>query len=477
MPPLSPKSRNLHGTDIILDYNAFLGTTANHRLVAEKDLEGWAKKIAEPKGIHDGFSNWHAENKLEFVKHIYDVETATRIKTLAAEVRHQFEHVVVLGIGGSVLPAKALVHALTSPFFNTGSKKDRQGAPQMFFCDNIDPIYFHSLLAQLDPTKTLFSVVSKSGATLETMGLFLIARDWLARHMDAKKVNDHFIVTTDPHQGDLRALCNELDLEGLALPPGIGGRFSALTAVGLFPAAVAGIDIDAVLAGAHAMDQRCQRRNLWENPAYMGSVLLHLFETQLQRDQIVFFSYGNALEDFNAWLAQLIGESLGKGGKGLTPVLARGATDQHSLLQLFLDGPDNKIFFLLHAQQVAHPMPIPAMPEAFQKYSCFSGFSDQSLASLLDVERRAVEIALQVKGRPVATLHCPRLEPQVMGQCLFLFQIQTAFSGFLRDINPFDQPAVELGKKVAYHFIGRTPLNENNELLKATQPKDKRFIF
>jgi len=363
-------------------------------------------------------------------------------------VRKDFHTLVVLGIGGSALGARAVLNALGD------------GGTRVRVADNIDPSSFGRLLDTLDLQGCAFNVISKSGQTAETMAQFLIVRDRLLRALGAVDYKDHVIVTTDPAGGNLRQIVNDEGFRDLVVPEGVGGRFSVLSAVGLFPAAVAGVSIEQLVAGATAMDERVQDASLWENPAHLLGALLYLAETRKHKNVVVLMPYSDRLREFAAWFAQLWAESLGKRagaegderGVGQTPVAALGATDQHSQLQLFLEGPDDKVIIFLRAEDHGREIEV---PKGYADLDGVSYLGGTGLGALLNMEQRATELALQKRGRMVMTLALPEISAFTLGQLFYLFEAAVAFAGELHGINPFDQPGVEEGKQLTYGMAGR----------------------
>ncbi|MDQ7052017.1 MAG: hypothetical protein Q9P14_03645 [candidate division KSB1 bacterium] len=240
----------------------------------------------------------------------------------------------------------------------------------------------------------------------------------------------------------------------------MGGRFSVLTPVGLLPAAVAGIDIRAMLAGAADMDRRCQSADLRDNPAYQFAALHYLANQRHGKPQAVMMPYADCLYDLADWFRQLWAESLGKArdlnGRevqvGQTPIKALGAVDQHSQVQLYIEGPNDKLFTFLRVEQFRREVKIAPNFGAYRSYGYLGG---KSLNQLLNVEQQATAEALAAHQRPNLTLVFPKVTPGVLGQFFFMLEVATAFSGGLYHIDPFDQPGVEHGKKLTYRMMGR----------------------
>ncbi len=367
---------------------------------------------------------------------------------LAGDVRAESDTLVVLGIGGSALGAKTVVDALGGE------------TPRVVVADNVDPWSFGKLLDGLDLARTTFNVISKSGETAETMAQFLIVRDLLLRKLGAVDYSKRVVITTDADEGALRQVVHDEGFRDLVIPAGVGGRFSVLTSVGLFPAAFAGVRVDDLLAGAAWMDTRCQAADLWKNPGHLLGTLLYLADTKHEQNIVVLMPYSDRLHSLAAWFAQLWAESLGKAETlegapayvGQTPVTAVGSTDQHSLVQLFAEGPIDKVICMLRVEDHGRELPVPSAYADLEPLGYLGG---TGLGTLLNLEQRATELALMKQQRPVITLTLPQINAFTLGQLLYLFEVAVVFAGGLYRINPFNQPGVEEGKRLTYGQVGR----------------------
>lgn len=388
-------------------------------------------------------------------------EHVNAIKPLAKDAS-KYENLVVLGIGGSALGNIALQSALNSATHNLQSHKERNG-PRVFVVDNVDPVYLDSILKICDPKKTLFNVVSKSGETAETAAQFMIIRERL-QHALGKKWASHVVAITDPEKGTMRTICDEAGITTLPVPEGVGGRFSSLSPVGLFSAAAAGIDIDAMLDGAAAMDDRCMSDDLHQNPAAMLALLLVEMGTTKGKPNHVMMPYCNALYLMADWYRQLWAESLGKKFDnnseivfaGFTPIKALGATDQHSQVQLYREGPNDKVFMFLEVEEFDTDITIPTG----MGIDAISYLEGQSLATLLSAEKRATEFALLDSVRPNMTIKFPKVDAYHIGEFIAIWQVATAYAGRMLNIDAYDQPAVETGKKATFGLMGREGYSE-----------------
>ncbi len=387
-------------------------------------------------------------------------ETAADVQELADGFGQWFEDVVVLGIGGSGLGALALREALLGPGWNDRTDEERDHFPRLHVLDNPDPLTFRRLQERLDPSRVLFNVVSKSGSTAETMAQYLVAREWIEGAVGAEKARGHFLFTTDPGRGALRRIAEAEGIPALPVPENVGGRFSVLSPVGLLPAAVCGVDVGALLAGAGRMVERCATDRLLDNPAGLLATLLHHADVETGRPIHVLMPYADRLRPVALWFQQLWAESLGKARAldgsqvhvGPTPLASVGAVDQHSLVQLFMEGPHDKVVLFVGVEQREEDVPIPARHPEMPSLAYLGG---HELGELLDTERRATAEALRRAGRPNATLLLPRVDEDALGQLLMLLQIATVHAGALYGVDPLDQPGVELGKTLTYGLLGR----------------------
>ena len=366
---------------------------------------------------------------------------------------------VLDGIGGSALGPLALQTAL------------RPRRRRLVVFDNVDPEGVRARLQGLDPARTAVNVVTKSGSTAETMANLLILLDWMERRLGPRHVR-RWTATTDPKKGDLLALAGRLGIPTLQIPPNVGGRFSVLTAVGLLPAAFLGLDVDGLLDGARAMRRHCWTAAPQRNAGVLGAVLMHGLATRRGRNIQVTMPYADGLVHLADWYRQLWAESLGKSrdraGRlaetGQTPVTSLGATDQHSQVQLYMEGPHDKVVTFLEVQAVGTDVTIPRRHQDLDSLGYLGG---RTLGELIAAEKRGTEIALTAAGRPNLTYLLPRISAHVVGQLLYLFELQTALAGELYGIDAFDQPGVEAGKVAAYALMGRKGYEKDAARLKA----------
>lgn len=387
--------------------------------------------------------------ELGFLRLPHDQDLVLQVRAAAGKDRgFAVQDVVVVGIGGSSLGPRALLEAVL-PMHEPAQRKGRGLPPRVHFLENADPHTLTQVLARVSLPHTLFNIVSKSGTTAETLAQFLIVKGRVEEAVGHALAPRHFLFTTDPEQGPLRALAQSWGVDTLPVPPDVGGRFSVLSPVGLFPAAVAGLDLEALLAGARAMEAAPRSSNLLDHTAGLLAVLLHHWDAQLDAPIHVLMPYADRLRGLALWFQQLWAESLGKEGRGPTPLPSLGAVDQHSLLQLFMDGPRDKVVLFLRVQEAEDaPLVIP-QPEGDDPHlydPAFRRLGGHTLAHLLETERQATAEALRAAGRPSATLRIPRVDEASMGALFWLFEMATVLAGAHYGVNPLDQPGVEAGK-------------------------------
>ena len=412
------------------------------------------------RSAHADVSARRVSGEMGFFQLPNDRELLDATRAAADTFGQWFENVVVIGIGGSSLGTATLRESLLGAGWNERDGEAREHYPRLYVLENPDPHSFSGLLDRLDLPRTLFNVVSKSGSTAETMAQFMVVWSRVEEALGADKVHGHFLFTTSPDSGALRRMAVERGIPTLPVPNNVGGRFSVLSPVGLLPAAVTGIDIESLLKGAGEMVDRCSSPELAENPAGLVACLLHAADTEMGAHIHVLMPYADRLRSFAFWFQQLWAESLGKESSrsgetievGPTPIPAVGATDQHSQVQLFMEGPRDKVLLFLAVEDMGDPVPI---PDVFPEAGGLSYLSGKSLGELLDAERRATTEALRRRGRPSLTVSLERIDAESVGALFMLFQIATTYAGSLYGINPLDQPGVELGKELTYGLMGR----------------------
>ena len=436
--------------------------------------EAWARAGGEFARAVRAFEQRRAAGELGFLDLPGNDALHAQSTTFVRRARGRYDDVVVLGIGGSALGPIALRTALRRPYWNLLDAGERDMRPRLHVLDNLDPSTISGLLGQLSLERTLFIVTSKSGGTAETMSQYLVVRERLQAHRLAPA--DHLVFVTDPVKGALRPLAIREGIPALDVPANVGGRFSVLSPVGILPAALMGIDTAALLAGAADMVARCSTKDLRANPAGAFATLQFLADRDHGKHVHVLMPYSDALRDMAAWFVQLWAESLGKvrgaGGVGPTPLAALGATDQHSQVQLFMEGPADKTVTFLAVTSRAGDVEIPKLHADVGDLAYLGG---HTLGEVLEYERRATAGALAKRGRPNMTLELDAVTPAAIGGLFMLFEIATIYAGGLYDVNPLDQPGVELGKQFTYAMLGREGFESAREEFEALPRPDSRF--
>ena len=406
-------------------------------------------------GAHAGLLADVARGVLGFRE--LEAQAAERARMLAwARSAAGCDDVVVLGIGGSALGAVALRTALLPRDWNVRSVAQRGGRPRLHVLDNVDPRSVRGLLEIVDPARTRFLVISKSGSTAETMSQYLYVRERL--RSVGRSPADALAFVTDPVKGVLQPIAKAEGIPTFVVPPNVGGRFSVLTPVGMLPAALLGLDVDAMIAGATAMRDRCATGVFRENPALAFAALQWRAHTEAGQGMHVLMPYSDALRDVAPWFVQLWAESLGKrtpGGAhvGPTPIVAVGATDQHAQVQLFMEGPiDKTVTFIDVEEPDGGELTIPTLGASGPEELRYLG--GHGFAELLRTECRATAGALAQGGRPTMTLRVTRADAWHLGGLIMFFELATIYGGRLYGVDPLDQPGVELGKQLTYYQFG-----------------------
>lgn len=465
---------------IIFDYNYLMSDFVKDG-ITEEEIAGYEKKIAEACNViakkrEDGVNTYTAWMDLPYSQD----DVVNDIKKTADEIKFKFDNFVVLGIGGSALGPIAVQQALNHIYYNDLSKEARNGCPRLYVIDNVDPERMAALFDVIDIEKTMFNVITKSGSTSETMSQYLLVRDMLIEKLGDNYVNN-IIVTTDAEKGNLAKICKQEKFKKFIVPDGVGGRFSELCPVGLLPAAVCGIDIDAMLKGAAHMDEICKEKNLYKNPAAMFAVQ-QVIAMNRGKNISVMMPYADSLKYIADWYAQLWAESLGKKydndgvvvNKGQTPVKSIGVTDQHSQVQLYTEGPSDKVITFIGVGNYRTRVEIPGGYDDIPSLSFLKG---HTFNELILTEQSATEYAINASQKWSRTITLSRLNANTLGQLLYFFEMETAFAGELLNINAYDQPGVEEGKNATYALMGRKGYETKKEELDKKQPKSQKYII
>lgn len=378
-----------------------------------------------------------------------DRAAAKAVTEAVATLPARFRRVLVLGIGGSALGARAAIEALRAP-------RPTPAARDVRFLANLDPASVADALEWFHPDDTLLVVITKSGATVETLTQFALFAERIRASGGAAALREGVVAITDPERGALRRIAGSMGCRTLDVPPDVGGRFSVLTAVGLFPMALAGLDVGRMLGGAEGVIEALRdAEDPQAHPAVASAALHHRAWERLAVR--VLWAYGDRLAALGDWFCQLWAESLGKvrgdgTAVGQAPIRAIGSTDQHSLLQLAMQGPACLCLTFL---TVGGPWPSLRVPDAGALDPDLCEFAGRDVADVFEALRMGTMAALVQAGRPLIHLHVPRLDEAAVGALFAHFEVETALAGFLLGVNPFDQPGVEAGKRFAHGLLGR----------------------
>lgn len=464
---------------VTVDYNNMMSKFLGDKGIKDSELkavkpkaEAAFKYVAENRGKDELFMGW---TELPYNQD----EIVADILATAKEVRKKFKYFVVLGIGGSALGPSMAFNALCHLHYNELPPSKRKG-PKFYVEDNVDPVRMQALLDVIEPNKTCFNVISKSGATSETMAQYLIIADILTKA--GVNLTDNMIFTTDACRGNLIKIDQTFGgkFKKYVLPDGVGGRFSELCPVGLLPAAVLGIDIKGLLAGAAYMDGLCSKPSITKNPA-LAVASIQYITMQQGKNINVLMPYSDNLKLVADWYCQLWAESLGKAvnydGKvinaGTTPVKSLGVTDQHSQVQLYIEGPYDKVITFISVGKYATEMPIAHGCEDIPDVGFLGG---HTMEELIQAENKATAYALTKAGRMNYTINMPEVNAFTLGQLLYMLELQTAYAGALLNLNTFNQPGVEDGKKATFALLGKNGYEAKKAEIDASPKLDDTYI-
>ncbi len=359
------------------------------------------------------------------------------IAAMAEKIRARYLHVIVCGVGGSGLSGKMLAHLRLH---------DLQRAPSLHVLDTIDPDLINAIIEHCPAEDSFVITISKSGKTVETISQFYVLFAHFQKIL-GKKAAENFMIITENSDNPLLQTARQQQIATVEHPKNIGGRFSLFTAVGLLPAALAAIDIKAIRAGASAVAEELKQKN--RHPALIGAALQY-YHMRSQRNMSVMFLYSERLKGLSAWYRQSWAESLGKSGSGSTPICAIGTTDQHSQLQLYLDGPDDKFFTFITQSQagIGQKIHVPAFPELDYLHGKTTG-------DIMESEQKATRETIIAHKRPVRLLEITSLNEESLGALIMHFILEIAFTARLLRVNAFNQPAVEESKRRARDYLSK----------------------
>jgi len=426
----------------------------NYREKARMGLSRLLKQVDEDKA---GFANLPSQD-------------TSAMKKYAKELSGKFNDLILIGIGGSSLGIETLCNALLPFGYNARNFAQRGASPRVWVADNVDPSKISSILHECEPADTFICVITKSGSTVETAANFNVIYEWLDDGVkDPKK---HICTITDEKNGSLRKITDKEEFRSFVVPANVGGRFSVLSTVGLLPAAILGIDIDKLLEGAATV-----AKDQYEKVITLSSIYMYFMDQG--KNINVLMPYSSRLSSFADWYCQLWGESLGKrtdvNGKeilfGSTPVKAVGAIDQHSQVQLFKEGPEDKVVTFIEV--LKHEKDKKIMAE----YDDYGYLEGHSLGELCNIELLATEAALKNTGKPSVKISIDSLDEFTLGHLFMLWQYVVPVIGLANDIDPFDQPGVEEGKNYAYGLLDKEGYSDMKSKFEEIFVKRDDFII
>lgn len=464
---------------VSLDYNYAMADFVGDHGLRPEELEALTPKLTQ---VHEELQAGRDNGKYAFFDLPYDTGVVKAVKKLAKPLLDWCWELVVLGIGGSALGVRALHQALCHPQHNLLPMGRRKHHPGLWVLDNVDPDYLYGMLDALNMKRVAVNVISKSGATAEPLAQFLFLYQLLKSRLGGEdKIRERLIITTDPAKGPLRKLVEEKSFLSLAVPPEVGDRYAVLTAVGLLPAHLAGIDVEELLAGARFMDQRLKDSPVEDNLAYKLAALYHLFFQAKGRNLLVTMPYASHLAGMAEWFAHLWAESLGKrvdlsgnlAETGSTPVGALGVKDQHSQLQLYGEGPHDKLITFWQVEKFHHKLEIPALFGEFESLGYLGG---HTVNELFKAEETATAFNLMKAGRPNLSLILPEVNAFTVGQLIYLMEVVTVAAGGLLGVNPLDQPGVEGCRQTTGGLLGWPGYEAHRQEFDKAAPKLSRYV-
>ncbi len=461
-----------------LDFNNMMSEFVGHEGISQADIEAISDKIEKSKVA----MKEKRDAKMAWRNLPYNQQSVVEeILEYVNETKNNIDAFVVLGIGGSALGPMAVQQAINHPFYNELPRIRRGGFPRLYVADNVDPEKLHYLFDVVDIKNSVFNVISKSGSTSETMSQFMIIKEMLEEVLGKEESKKHIVCTTDSEKGNLIKIAKEEGYKTFIIPSDVGGRFSELTPVGLLPAAFCGVDIEEMLAGAAFMDELCKNDDIYKNPAYIFAILNYI-AMEKGKPMSVMMPYADSLKYISDWYAQLWAESLGKKldndgnvvNVGPTPIKALGVTDQHSQVQLYTEGPFDKLVVFLGVEHYKAEIKIPKIYGDIPSLGFLGGVTQNQL---IQYEQMATEYALLKSGKMNMTITLPEVNEFTLGELLYLFEVATAFAGELMNINAFDQPGVEEGKNATYALFGRPGYEEKKKELDSRPAKKDMYII
>lgn len=408
-------------------------------------LEKAHKMIHDGTGFGSEYTGW-----LDWTEK-YDKVEYERLKRLAEDIRNNAQVLLVIGIGGSYLGARAVIDALSSSFYNSLTDVKRTSPQIIFVGNNLSTKYYNDVLGLIKDKEVYINVISKSGTTTESAVAFRIFREYLEFNYGKDQARKRIVATTDKAKGALRELAEKEGYESFIIPDEIGGRYSVLTPVGLLPIAVAGIDTDRLLQGAHEAAIDYSNPVLEENDCYKYAVTRQLLNRR-GKDIEILVSYEPSLQYIGEWWKQLYGESEGKDGKGIFPASVNFTADLHSMGQLIQDGKRNIFETVINIENVDDEIVLVKDEDNLDGLNYLQG------KTLSYINQKAMEGTLlaHIEGNvPNLAINMPELNAYNIGALIYFFEKACAISGYIQGVNPFDQPGVEAYKSNMFRLLGK----------------------
>ncbi|WP_334292081.1 glucose-6-phosphate isomerase [Defluviitalea phaphyphila] len=440
--------------NIIFDYSN-AGILSNEIEASKWQLEGAHKMLHEKTGVGNDFLGW-----VDLPVN-YDKEEFDRVKKAAKKIRENSDVLIVIGIGGSYLGARAVIEGLSHTFYNILPKEKRQSPEIYFVGNNISGTYLKHLLDIVEGKDISVNVISKSGTTTEPGIAFRIFKKYLEEKYGKEKASERIFATTDKQRGALRKLSEEEGYETFIIPDDVGGRFSVLTPVGLLPIAVSGIDIDKLMEGARDGREEYSKEKFEDNSAYQYALIRNILYKKGKQNEIL-VNYEPALHYISEWWKQLYGESEGKDNKGIFPASVDFSTDLHSLGQYIQDGRRNLFETVLNVETPKVDITLESEEKDLDGLNYLAG------KTMDFVNKKAFQGTLLAHvdgGVPNLVINIPEINEYYIGKLLYFFEKACGISGYILGVNPFDQPGVEAYKKNMFALLGKPGYEELRDKL------------
>ena len=443
--------------------------------IKQEDVMEYADKVEK---IHEEFHN-NSKNESEFLGWLdlptdYDKKEIEKIKKSAKKIQKDSDVLLVIGIGGSYLGARAIIEALTNTFYNLLSKEQRKTPQILYAGNNLNPNYINDLIDIIGNKDISINVISKSGTTTEPAIAFRIFRELLENKYGLEEAKKRIYVTTDKENGALKQIADEEGYTTFVIPNNIGGRYSVLTPVGLLPIATAGINIDKLLDGARFAQEKYLDKSLKYNDCYKYAVVRNILYKDNKNVEIL-ASYEPKLHYLIEWWRQLFGESEGKENKGIYPASAEFTTDLHSIGQYIQEGSKNLFETIINIDESVSEMFINQDEDNLDQLNYLVG------KKLSYINKKAMEGTIEAHvegGVPNILINIDRLNEHSIGHLIYFFELACAMSAKLLGVNPFNQPGVENYKRNMFKLLGKpgyeTKDNSKKEALEKLKKGRKR---